>query len=69
MLRRIRSSVVAGRSLPQIARDLNRDGITTVRGARWSQTRVSQMLANRLYLGKVRHRDNEYDGLHEPVFT
>ena len=69
VLRRIRSSVVAGSSLSQIARDLNRDGITTANGAAWSQTRVSQMLANRLYVGFVRHYDNEYPGIHEPVFT
>ena len=52
LLRRIRSEVVAGISMSQVARDLNRDGITTVRGAKWTQTRVSQMLANRLYIGK-----------------
>jgi site-specific DNA recombinase len=69
VLRRMRDEVLAGLSLRDIARGLNEDGVRTVRGVPWSQTRVGQVLRNRLYVGKVRNRDAEFDGNHEPVFS
>jgi site-specific DNA recombinase len=69
VLRRMRAEVVQGRSLRQIAADLNRDGIKTARGANWSDTRVSQLLANTLYVGYVHYKGTDHKGKHEAVFT
>lgn len=70
VLRRIRGMVVEeGVSLSEIARRLNAEGIKTVNGARWSQTRLSQTLTNVLYRGAVRHRGDEFPGAHEAVFS
>lgn len=30
---------------------------------------IRQILSNRLYIGKVRYRENEYEGVHEPLIT
>jgi DNA invertase Pin-like site-specific DNA recombinase len=68
VLRRSASEVLQGRSLRQIAEGLNLDGITTTTGVKWSQMRLSQLLKNRLYVGKVRYRDEEFQGVHAPVF-
>jgi site-specific DNA recombinase len=70
VLRECRDRYVTGEeSLAEICRDLNRRGIRTARGAKWSQSRLSQMFGNPLYVGRVRHYDNEYVGAHEPVFS
>jgi site-specific DNA recombinase len=68
-LRRMAAEVLAGRSYRQIALGLNDDGVRTVKGAEWSQTRVAQVLSNPLYVGKVRHLGDYFDGNHEPIFT
>jgi site-specific DNA recombinase len=60
---------VAGKSMTQIARELNQAGVRTVRGAKWSQTRVAQMLRNPLYKGKVRYKDELFDGQHEALVS
>lgn len=64
---RIFSEVAAGRSQREIAVGLNADGISTARGRGWSQTRISQMLDNPLYIGKLRSNDEVFDGKHEPL--
>jgi DNA invertase Pin-like site-specific DNA recombinase len=71
VLRRMRTELLAGRSMRAIAADLNQEGITTTRGAPWSQGRVSQMFnpSAVVYIGKVRHRTTVFQGDHEPVFT
>src|SRR5581483_6434236 len=70
VLRRIRVMVVEDAlPLAEIARRLNGEGVRTVRGAAWSQTRLSQTLANPLYAGFVRYYDEVVPGSHEPVFT
>jgi DNA invertase Pin-like site-specific DNA recombinase len=70
VLRRIREMVIVqGLSLSEIARRLNAGGIRSVRGASWSQTRLSQTLANPFYVGKVRHREDLFPGQHEPAFS
>jgi site-specific DNA recombinase len=68
VLKRMRDGVLAGKSLSEIARGLNRDGIKTVRGVAWTQTRISQVLANPLYIGKVTYKGEQFEGQHEPVF-
>lgn len=65
----MRAGVLAGQSLSEIARGLNRLGVQTVRGKPWSQTRISQVLSNTLYVGKVHNHGTDYDGEHEPIFT
>jgi hypothetical protein len=69
ILHRMRQELLAARSMSEVARGLNRDGVTTVRGAAWSQSRISQIFANRLYIGYVRNREVEVRGTHEPIFT
>lgn len=47
----IRDWTFDGRSQSWIARTLNERGYKTVRGAQWTQTRVNQMVHNKLYCG------------------
>jgi site-specific DNA recombinase len=68
VVRRMFSEVLAGRSQSAVARDINRDGVRTVRGALWSQTRVAQTISNPLYTGKLRTAANGVvAGNHEPI--
>jgi DNA invertase Pin-like site-specific DNA recombinase len=70
VLRRARLKVVDdGLSQSDLARWANDAGICTANGKRWSQTRWGQTLRNDLYIGRVRHLDQWFDGCHEPVFT
>jgi site-specific DNA recombinase len=68
-VRRMFSAAAEGRPQAEIARELNAAGITTVRGVGWSQSRVGQTLRNPLYVGKVRHRADLFDGAHEPIVS
>jgi site-specific DNA recombinase len=66
-LRRMFEEYLDGRTQAEIARGLNADGITTVRGKRWNQSQVSGHLRNRVYLGQVRNRDEWFAAQHQPI--
>jgi site-specific DNA recombinase len=68
VLRRIGQEYVAGRTQSQIARDLNLDGIVTVRGKAWSQAQVSAHLRNPLYRGSIKSGTEIFPGNHAAVY-
>jgi site-specific DNA recombinase len=65
---RIFAEADAGKSQRAIAKDLDRDGIRTKRGGRWSQAQVARILRNKFFVGIVTDADgNEHAGEHEPI--
>jgi DNA invertase Pin-like site-specific DNA recombinase len=52
----------AGMSQSHIAAQLNREGVPTVRGGRWSQSTVSGILRNARYAGRVEWGRTSYRG-------
>jgi len=67
IVRRIVAEFLAGSSRRQITRELIADNVPTVRGGRWREATVSSVLANPVYVGRVRYRGREYPGQHEPI--
>jgi DNA invertase Pin-like site-specific DNA recombinase len=66
---RIFEAFVAGRSLGSIARDLNRDGVRTQRGDEWRQGTITKMLANPMYVGRLRFNGEVVNGSHPPILS
>jgi DNA invertase Pin-like site-specific DNA recombinase len=67
IVRRIFSEYVAGRSLSDIAVGLHRDGVRTKKGTSWRQSTVSGIVRNPVYTGKLTHRGETLDAIHEPI--
>ena len=67
------------RSPLQLAKELNRKGITTKswmtkngvfrEGRPWHKMHIYRVIHNRTYLGEVIHKDNTYPGEHEAIIT
>jgi site-specific DNA recombinase len=55
IVERIFRDYVGGKSTLQIALDLHRDAVPTVRGGRWSDTQVRNILLNPIYSGRPVH--------------
>jgi hypothetical protein len=62
-------ATVNGMSQLAITRLLNHREIPTVRGGPWTQSAVRRVLTNPLYMGKVRHNDEVFPGVHEPIVS
>lgn len=58
-----------GRSLKQIASDLNKDGYQTRRGKAWSHNSVRAILHNKFYTGKLCINGKYIEGNHEPLIS
>jgi len=66
-------------SITETARELNNLGFTTKtwiaasgklhKGKRFNKSSVRRMLNNHLYIGKVKHKDKLYEGLHKPIIN
>lgn len=64
-------------SITETARELNNLGFTTKtwisnngklhKGKRFNKSNVRRILNNHLYIGKVKHRDKLFDGMHKPI--
>lgn len=54
LVRRIFEIYLELKSMPQVAFILNREGVPTKRGKRWTQAAVGKILGNRLYIGEYR---------------
>ena len=67
VVQRIFSRYLAGEGANTIAKTLNRDGIRTSRGNRWSSQGVLQVLRRVTYRGEVRHRTQTIQGVHDPI--
>lgn len=66
---RIFEEYVAGRSLGMITRGLNHDGVRTQRGEEWRQGTITKMLANPMYVGRLRFNGEVVDGSHPPIIS
>lgn len=60
-VRRIFASVLSGKSPAAIAKELNRDGVPTKRGGRWTGHTISSMIRNEKYTGDVIHQKTYTD--------
>jgi len=67
VVRRMYAEWIAGRSQRQITRDLNSDGIRTLRGGEWAQGTVSKILRAPVYGGSLRLNGEVYDAKHEAI--
>jgi site-specific DNA recombinase len=67
VVRRIFRDYVAGRSMSRIARALREAGVRTKRGAVWRQAQISKIVRNPVYVGKVGHKGEFFEGTHEPI--
>ena len=67
-IRRIFAEYVSGKPKLQIAKDLNADGLLHSYG-QWSIQRVTAVLTNELYIGKLLHRGEYVQGKHEAIIT
>jgi DNA invertase Pin-like site-specific DNA recombinase len=69
VLRRMYLDYVAGAGLREIAKDLNRRGITSVRGNPWTEVTVSSCLSSGFGAGLLNTKNAHIPGAHEPVIT
>jgi hypothetical protein len=67
IVRRMFSELLAGRSICAIARDLQHDGIPTLRGGLWRQPTVSGILRNVQLTGKVEYDGETFDANHDAI--
>lgn len=67
IVHRIFTEYVGGRSMTAIAQGLHRDHVKTKKGATWRQAQISGIVRNPIYIGKVKNRDDVFDGVHEPI--
>ena len=51
-----------------IMREMNEKGYRTKYGD-WKETTIRNMVQNKVYLGKILHNGEYYDGLHEPILS
>lgn len=73
LVRRIFRLYIENKSMPQVAFQLNKEGIDTKRGGRWNASQVKKVLENELYLGRyevasVEDQIEEYRIIDEETF-
>lgn len=68
-VRQIFTLAQSGKSLRQIADELNRQGIPTKHNRQWSQGTVSKVLNNRFYIGELQHQGKTIQGNHQPIIS
>lgn len=66
-------------SVTETARELNKHGFTTKswvskvgriqKGKKFNKQAVRRVVENPLYVGKIKHKNQVYDGLHKPIIT
>lgn len=66
-VKRIYSLFLTTQSPKQVAQELNTHGLTTKTGKPWSKGNLYHILRNCIYVGKVPHKGNTYDGEHEAI--
>ena len=68
-VRMIFTETQRGRTLTQIADDLNGRGIFTRRGNKWSKGTLQLIVRNRFYLGEVQHQGQTIKGNHPAIIS
>lgn len=53
----------------QIGRELEADGIKTVRGGKWHGATISKILRNPFYKGVILYEGEEFQGIHEAIVS
>lgn len=66
VVKRIFSDYLSGKSINRIMAELNDEGAIG-REVPWNYRRIRYILANPLYIGKMRYLDKLYDGSHTPL--
>ena len=66
-IKRIYSLFLTTQSPTQVALALNANGLTTKAGKSWSKGNLYHILRNCIYVGKLPHKGNTYDGEHEAI--
>jgi DNA invertase Pin-like site-specific DNA recombinase len=66
---RIFEEFAAGRSQLAIARTLGHEGVRAQRGGEWYQGTLAKILANPVYVGRIRFNGEIHEGNHEAIVT
>jgi site-specific DNA recombinase len=67
VVRRIYAEYLDGAGIGLIAEGLDEDGVKPPRGNLWDRHTVANVLDQPAYVGKVKNRDDLFDGKHEPI--
>lgn len=67
LVKKIFSTYLKTRSVIKLIEILNRDGDKTKSGNNFTRGTLYFLLANPIYIGKVKHKTNVYDGHHQPI--
>lgn len=60
---------LSGWGVQSIAKQLNEKHITAKRAVKWSHKVILEILCNNLYIGKIKWKNETYDGLHAPIIS
>ena len=66
-LREIADLFLSGTPIRTIERVITEKGYRHKHGT-WAASVIRRLLASPVYIGKIKHRDKLYDGMHEPIF-
>jgi DNA invertase Pin-like site-specific DNA recombinase len=65
--RRVAVELLEGRSAKQVALGLNRDGIRTRRGARWTVSKITRMVRSPAWAGLLPAKERQHDEFGQPL--
>jgi len=69
LVRKIFHTYLKVRSVIKLIEILNRDGDKTKAGNNFTRGMLYFLLANPLYIGKIKHKSKVYDGYHTPIIS
>jgi len=69
LVKKIFSTYLKVRSVIKLIEILDRDGDKTKSGNNFTRGMLYFLLANPIYIGKVKHKTNVYDGHHQPIIS
>lgn len=68
IIRKMFEMYADGLSCYGIAKKLNEDGLI-LSGKYWEASHIANLVKSELYVGRIRHRGEWFDGIHEPIIT
>lgn len=69
LVKKIFDTYLRIRSVIKLIEILNRDGDRTKAGNNFTRGMLYMLLANPLYIGKIKHKTKVYDGSHKPIIS
>lgn len=69
LVKKIFDTYLKIRSVIKLIEILNRDGDRTKAGNNFTRGMLYTLLANPLYIGKIKHKNKVYDGSHKPIIS